>query len=168
VQTDCSSDQLSFQGFPGRRVEGRFDAGRTTTDAGWLVVWEIEARRGWPERFASCFEDHREASRVEHLIPVLVEQRILGIVAGYEDVNGHETLRDDALLALACGQEDLVGEHRPRERDQGHALACKSTLNRLEHAVVEERPSGYRRWPGGASPQSRSTTKTAKGERQPS
>ena len=76
---------------------------------------------------------------------MLVKQRILGIVAGYEDVNDHETLRDDALLALACGQEDLVGAHRPRERDRGHALAGKSTLNRLEHAVVEERPSRYRR-----------------------
>jgi hypothetical protein len=109
------------------------------------VVREIEARRGWLERFAECFVDHREASRVEHAISVLVKQRILGIVAGYEDVNDHETLRDDALLALACGQEDLVGERRPRERDRGHALAGKSTLNRLEHAVVEERPSRYRR-----------------------
>ncbi len=109
------------------------------------MVREIEARRGWLERFAECFEDHREASRVEHAISVLVKQRILGIVAGYEDLNDHETLRDDALLALACGQEDLVGEHRPRERDRGHALAGKSTLNRLELAVVEERPSRYQR-----------------------
>jgi hypothetical protein len=145
VQTDCSSEQLSFQAFGGRRVEGRFDAGRTTSDAGWLALREIETRRGWLERFAECFVDHREASRVEHAISVLVKQRILGIVAGYEDVNDHETLRDDALLALACGQEDLVGERRARERDQGHALAGKSTLNRLEHAVVEERPSRYRR-----------------------
>ena len=99
----------------------------------------------WLERFAACFVDHREASRVEHAISVMVKQRILGIVAGYEDVNDHETLRDDALLALSCGQADLVGERRPRERDRGHALAGKSTLNRLEHAVVEERPSRYRR-----------------------
>jgi hypothetical protein len=150
VQTDCSSEQLSFQAFGDRRVEGRFDAGRATTDAGWLALREIEARRGWLERFAECFVDHREASRVEHPIAVLVKQRVLGIVAGYEDVNDHETLRDDALLALACGQEDLVGEHRARERDRGHALAGKSTLNRLEHAVVEERPSRY--WRVGVDP----------------
>ena len=145
MQTDCRTEQLSFQAFGGRRVEGRFDAGRTTTDAGWLAIREIEVRRGWLERFAEGFVDHREASRVEHPVAVLVKQRILGIVAGYEDVNDHETLRDDALLALACGQADLVGERRVRERDRGHALAGKSTLNRLEHAVVEERPSRYRR-----------------------
>jgi hypothetical protein len=59
-------------------VEARFDAGRTTTDVGWLAIREVESQRGWLDRLAGCFEDHRDPSRVEHPVSVLVKQRVLG------------------------------------------------------------------------------------------
>jgi hypothetical protein len=97
-----------------------------------LLLREVAELTGWLRRFATCFRDGRESARTEHSVEVLVAQRVLGIALGYEDLNDHETLRDDALFALAAGQADVTGEQRARERDRGHALAGKSTLNRLE------------------------------------
>jgi len=138
VRTDCTSDQLEFQGLGRRRVVGRFDAGLTTSDAGGLVLLrEVAERTGWLRGFGACFRDGRAAWRTEHTALELVSQRVLGIALGYEDLNDHETLRDDPLLALAAGKSDVLGTERARERDRGHALAGKSTLNRLEHGRGE-------------------------------
>jgi hypothetical protein len=143
VQTDCRTDQLQFQGFGGRRVEAAFDGGRQTSDAGLLLLREVAERTGLLGRFAACFTDHRRPDRIEHTVSELVSQRVLAQVQGYEDLNDHDTLRDDPLLALASGKRDLVGAQRVRRRDRGHALAGKSTLNRWE------------RTPAGASAASR-------------
>ena len=145
MRTDCTSDQLEFQGLGRRQVVGRFDAGQASSDGGGLVLLrEVAEQTGWVERFAGCFRDGRDAKRTEHTVAELVAQRVLGIALGYEDLNDHEWLRDDALLALAAGKTDLTGEQRPRERDRGHALAGKSTLNRLELGRPGE-PSRYHR-----------------------
>ena len=57
---------------------------------------------------------------------------MFALALGHEDVNDHDHLRHDRLLALACGRKDLDGATRRRERDRGIPLAGKSTLNRLE------------------------------------
>ena len=113
-------------------MEGAFDGGRVTSDGGLALLRELTGRTGVLRQFAACFTDHRDPSRIEHTVEELLGQRVLGIICGYEDLNDHEQLRADALLALAVGKEDPTGEDRPRERDRGHALAGKSTLNRLE------------------------------------
>jgi hypothetical protein len=138
--TGCNAGRLELQPEDGRRVEAAFDAGRVTSDGGLLLVRELTLRSGLLRRFAACFRDNRDPSRVEHSVEELVAQRVLGIICGYEDLNDHDRLRDDAMLALAVGKDDITGASRKRERDQGHALAGKSTLNRLELAapVVDE------------------------------
>jgi hypothetical protein len=144
VRTDCTSEQLEFQGLGRRRVVARFDAGRASSDGGGtLLLREVAERTGWLRRLAACFRDGRDRARTEHSVEELVAQRVLGIALGYEDLNDHETLRDDALFALAVGRADLTGAERARARDRGHALAGKSTLNRLEHGRGE--PSRYHR-----------------------
>jgi hypothetical protein len=141
VQADCRSVQLEFQALGARRVEGRFDAGRVSSDGGALLLREAEARLGWMERFSRCFVDYRCRERIEHPLETLIRQRVVGLAQGYEDLNDHDELRDDALMALAAGQPDLVGARRRRPQDRGHALAGKSTLNRLELTPAEARPS---------------------------
>jgi hypothetical protein len=121
----------------GRRVEAGFDGGRQTSDAGLLLLREVAERTGLLRRFAGCFTDYRRPDRIEHAVGELLSQRVLAQVQGYEDLNDHDTLRDDPLLALASGKRDLVGAERVRERDRGHALAGKSTLNRLERTPAE-------------------------------
>jgi hypothetical protein len=137
MRTDCSANQLEFQGFGGRRVEAAFDGGRQTSDAGLLLLREIAERTGLLRRFAACFRDYRRPELTEHTVGELVSQRVLAQVQGYEDLNDHDTLRDDPLLALASGKRDLLGAERVRRRDRGHALAGKSTLNRLERTPAE-------------------------------
>jgi hypothetical protein len=77
------------------------------------------------DRFAACFTDSRVPDLIEHQVTALVGQRIFGIALGYEDVNDHDHLRHDPLMAV------LAGKLSARRRDCA-PLAGKSTLNRLE------------------------------------
>ena len=132
MSTQCTSTQLEFQSFGRRRVTGRFDGGRLTSNAGGLLLREVDQRLNVLSRVATCFEDYRQAGRVEHPVESLLAQRIYGLALGYEDINDHDELRRDSLLALLVGKADLTGERRRRVRDQGCPLAGSSTLNRLE------------------------------------
>ncbi len=132
MNTHCTSQQLLFQPCGSRKVVANFDAGRVSSDAGVLLLSELDARIGIIRRFAECFTDHRTQGSIEHPVVDLLCQRILALCAGYEDLNDHDTLRGDALFAAAVGKADVTGAQRVRERDKGHPLAGKSTLNRLE------------------------------------
>jgi hypothetical protein len=141
VQTQCNQGSLEFHPLAGRGIRGQFDGGTITSDGGGLLLREVEKRVGIIERFAACFTDHRAQERVEHPVKTLVGQRIYALALGYEDLNDHDQLRADPLLAVLAEKPDPTGEDRARERDRGKALAGKSTLNRLEltQAVVGER-----------------------------
>jgi len=140
MTTECTEKSFEFHPLPKREVRAGFDGGTITSDAGGLLLREVEKRTGIIGRFAACFTDHRDAKRIEHGVRELVAQRVYGLALGYEDLNDHDQLRQDPLLAVLVEKEDPTGESRARERDRGKALAGKSTLNRLEltQAVVEE------------------------------
>ena len=140
MTTECTEKSFEFHPLPKREVRAGFDGGTITSDAGGLLLREVEKRTGIVRRFAACFTDHRDAKRIEHGVKELVAQRVYGLALGYEDLNDHDQLRQDPLLAVLVEKEDPTGESRARERDRGKALAGKSTLNRLEltQAVVEE------------------------------
>jgi hypothetical protein len=93
--------------------------------------------------FAACFTDHRDQKKIEHSHVDLLKQRLFGLCLGYEDLNDHDWLRHDALLAVVVGKDDPEGNYRQSARDQGKALAGKSTLNRLELTPVSADP-GHR------------------------
>jgi hypothetical protein len=114
-----------------------FDGGRISSDGGALLLRAVDQKLGILGRFAECFDDHRSPEWVEHSVEALLRQRVFGLALGYEDLNDHDDLRRDALLATCCGKSDPTGETRRRERDRGSALAGKSTLNRLEWGVAE-------------------------------
>ncbi len=128
----CSGRALEFHGVGRREVVARFDGGDITSDAGALLLRETDQRTKIIEQFADCFRDHRSPRLIEHPLQDLVAQRVFGLALGYEDLNDHDDLRSDPLLAVAVGKRDPKGERRVRERDRGKALAGKSTLNRLE------------------------------------
>ena len=130
--TQCTPRQLEFPAVGRRRIVGRFDGGTLSSDAGALLLKDVEGRTGLLSKAAGCFTDHRCPERIEHTVEELVSQRVMGLALGYEDLNDHDELRHDALLAAVVGKSDPSGESRVRERDQGKALAGKTTLNRLE------------------------------------
>jgi len=132
MKTECKQTRIEFQGLARRRVVGKFDGGALTSDAGGLLLGEVEARCGVIADFARCFTDHRDEESIEHTVAELVAQRVYGLALGYEDLNDHDDLRHDWLLATLVGKLDPTGGGRVRERDRGKALAGKSTLNRLE------------------------------------
>ena len=132
MRTECNQESLQFHPLGGREVGGRFDGGAISSDAGGLLLREVEKRTGIIAQFAACFRDHRDRERIEHTVEELVAQRVYALALGYEDLNDHDQLRRDPLLAVLAEKRDPTGESRARERDQGKAVAGKSTLNRLE------------------------------------
>jgi hypothetical protein len=125
-------DRLGFQPLEKRELVGIFDGGAITSDAGGLLLREVDAKTGIIGRLAECFTDYRDPELVEHTVAELVAQRVYGIALGYEDLVDHDQLRHDPLMAVLAGKDDPTGQNRVRERDRGKALAGKSTLNRLE------------------------------------
>jgi hypothetical protein len=97
-----------------------------------LILREIDKANNFIKDFSSCFRDYRDQDLIEHSLEELLKQRIFGICLGYEDLNDHDELRYDPLLAAACEKKDTLGNDRENKRDKGKALAGKSTLNRLE------------------------------------
>jgi hypothetical protein len=113
-------------------VVARFDGGDVTSDGGALLLRELDERLGITRSFAACFADHRDQDLIEHSVEELIRQRVFALALGYEDLNDHDELRHDPMMAVVVGKVDPKGEGRTHERDRGKALAGKSTLNRLE------------------------------------
>jgi hypothetical protein len=123
---------MLFKDLGRRQVAADFSGGQMTSDAGALLLKQVDERIRLFDQVAGCFKDLRDSDAIEHTVRDLVGQRILGLALGYEDLNDHDELRRDALLATVVGKIDPTGQTRHRQRDKGKALAGKSTLNRLE------------------------------------
>ena len=136
MTTECNPAYLDFPMLGPRQVLADFDGGAISSDGGALLLREAEARTGIIRQFAACFDDHRDPDRVEHPVEHLLAQRVYGLALGYEDLNDHDDLRRDPLLATVVGKDDPSGKTRRRQRDRGKPLAGKSTLNRLELTPV--------------------------------
>jgi Transposase DDE domain group 1 len=138
MTTDCISQQLEFQGGTRRTIVASFDGGTLSSDGGVLLLAEVDRRLGLLGQFAACFRDHRHPAFVEHSVEELVRQRVLALALAYEDLNDHDELRTDPLLAAAVGKTDPTGSDRRQEQDRGKPLAGKSTLNRLEWGAQKQ------------------------------
>jgi len=89
-----------------------FNGGTITSDGGLLLLREVEAKRKTIKQFTACFTDHRDPNLIERTVEELVGQRIYGLALGYEDLNDHDLLRRDPLLAAAVGKTDPEGQQR--------------------------------------------------------
>jgi Transposase DDE domain group 1 len=134
MPTECSAEQFDFGRVEGRIVEAAFDAGLVTSDAGALLLGATDRAIDLVGRFADCFRDHRRQDLIEHTIGTLVGQRVFGMALGYEDLNDHDELRHDPLMAVLAGKLEA-------RREDCAPVAGKSTLNRLE--LSQEEPSRY-------------------------
>jgi hypothetical protein len=135
--TECTQSNFEFHALDRREVVAQFDGGDITSDAGGLLVREVDSRVHLTERLAACFSDHRRRDKIEHTVRELAAQRVYGLVLGYEELNDHDQLRGDPLMAVLVGKAEPKGTDRRRAQDQGKAGAGKSTLNRLELTPVD-------------------------------
>ena len=136
--TECTQSRFEFAAHFRQKVEADFQGGSLTSDGGSLLLRETDRRINLVQRLAACFEDYRDQARTEHSLETMVGQRIYALALGYEDLNDHDELRSDPLLAVLSGKQDSSGQQRKRARDKGKALAGKSTLNRLESATAKD------------------------------
>lgn len=134
MPTECSAKTREFARVESRSVVAAFDGGAVTSDAGGLLLGATDRAIRLVDRLAGCFSDQRRPDLIEHEVRTLVSQRVFGIALGYEDLNDHDQLRHDPLMATLIGK---LGAHR---RDCA-PLAGKSTLNRLELSRPE--PTKY-------------------------
>lgn len=119
--TECNQKEFAFAPHFSRQVGARFSERQLSTEGGALLLRETDRKIGLLARVSKCFSDYRHPGLIEHELGELLAQRIYGLALGYEDVNDHEELRRDPLLALTSGKRKLE-----------EPLAGKSTLNRLE------------------------------------
>ena len=84
--TECNKETLHFQGHARRAVVAQFDGGMITSDAGGLLLREVNQTFDVIRQFAACFRDHRHPDLIEHPLEQLLAQRVMGIALGYEDL----------------------------------------------------------------------------------
>jgi Transposase DDE domain group 1 len=134
MPTDCSADLFGFAPVEGREVVAAFDGGAITSDAGGLLLSATDRALDLMRRLTACFSDVRKQHLIEHEVVTLIAQRVFAIALGYEDLNDHDKLRKDPVMAI------LAGKLAARRRDC-EPVAGKSTLNRLELSRAE--PTRY-------------------------
>src|SRR3954447_25550784 len=125
MPTQCNPDLFAFAPAEGRPVVVSFEGGAITSDAGALLLGATDRVLGLTRRLAACFKDSRDPAYTEHALETLVMQRVVGIALGYEDLNDHDQIRHDPVLAALANKLTA-------SRSDCAPLAGKSTLNRLE------------------------------------
>src|SRR3982751_5025274 len=123
--TDCHRDPLTFSRLGPKAVVADFQGGRLTTDAGALLLREVEQRLGLFDALDACIPDPRQPELCTHDQMSLLAQRITALALGYEDLNDHQTLRDDPAFQLVAG----------RDPTEAQPLASPPTLCRLENRI---------------------------------
>src|SRR6202050_2175662 len=136
MRRQCNTTASEFAPVAGRPVVAEFDGGALTSDAGGLLLDAADGTLDLVGRLTRCFRDARDPRLIEHSVATLVGQRVFGIALGYEDLNDHDELRHDPLMAVLAGKLEA-------RREDCAPVAGKSTLNRLE--LSRERPTKYRK-----------------------
>ena len=118
MPTECNPRLFEFAPVEGHQVVASFDGGAITSDAGALLLGATDRVIRLTERFAACFIDVRMPELVEHKVGTMVLQRVIGIALGYEDLNDHDELRHDPVLAVLAGKlaAEAGGLRAPRRQ----------------------------------------------------
>lgn len=123
--TECSKDAIGFTGHDRRKVIADFQGGRLTSDAGILLLREVDQQLGLIDSINECLPDPRNPRWIIHQQRSMLAQRIFSIALGYEDLNDQQTMREDPALQTAVDCEP----------DEEAPLASPPTLCRLENRV---------------------------------
>src|SRR5438128_1159329 len=126
-ETECKSQPFLFPDLISRPVVVQMDGHRVSSDAGCVLVGQLDRSFGITKRFATCFKDRRNQDLIEHEILTLIRQRVYGLVGGYEDLNDQYCLLP---LFMFCGAFPVVARLRSAEREH-----LDDTLRLLEKVV---------------------------------
>ena len=98
--TECTGAQRGFSRPKRQKIVANFDGGWLTSDAGALLLREVDRRLGLTSALAQCITDHRNPLMIIHELRTLLAQRVFAIALGYEDLNDHQILRNDPLFSV--------------------------------------------------------------------
>lgn len=119
---NCTTENICFSPFKRRKIEVNFKGGSITSDAGVLLLREIDRKLGLTKDLANCIPDARDQRYIDHSVEALVAQRVYGLALGYEDLNDHASLRKDIGFQAAV--------------NSASDLASASTLSRFENTAT--------------------------------
>lgn len=120
-----SNPSISLLNVQNKSVELDFSGGLLTSDAGALLLREVEEQIGLIKTMVEAVHDHRDARYVKHTLTDLLTQRIAQIACGYEDANDCNDLRNDPVFKMLAGRFPELGE----------ALASQPTMSRFENSI---------------------------------
>lgn len=109
---NCTPNKGLFSKFRRREVVVGFDGGDVSSDGGFLLLREVERRLGLLNKVARVLPDPRNPALVDHSTEHLLRQRVFGLCQGYEDLNDHDSLRQDLALQTAL-ERDKPGASSP-------------------------------------------------------
>lgn len=122
--THYNSNTLSFSPLGRKKVVANFEGGSVTSDAGLLLLREVDKKLGLTKQLGQAIQDNRHSGYTLHTMEDLLKQRVYAIAAGYDDLNDHDTLKQDLCFQTAVGREVT--------------LASRSTLSRFENGITRQ------------------------------
>ena len=133
-------------GRPGRRrVEGRFDGGSMTSDAGVMLLLAADRALGLTAAAARCISDPRNPLLITHAVRDMLRQQVYGLALGWEDLNDHKALRQDVAMQTAAGVDREVASAPTLCRLE--KWADRATAVRLSDLLVEQFIASFERPP---------------------
>lgn len=102
------SEQLSFSSIKGRQIGVDFEGGQVSSDGGLVLVREVDRKLGLVAEVARRLRDPREGGKVVHENETMLRQRVMGMIAGWEDLNDAATLRTDPVHQVAAGTDKVL------------------------------------------------------------
>ena len=120
--TNCTPNTLSFSPLFRKKVEGNFAGGCITSDAGGLLLREVDKKCNLLAPLDKLMSDQRHQGYVNHSVGAMLKQRVYAIALGYEDVNDHNHLRKDLAFQTMVGRDIN--------------LASSATLSRFENSAT--------------------------------
>jgi hypothetical protein len=133
-QPEKQQQKLKLGKVDGKEIILNFEGGRITSDAGIVLIAELDKKLKITEQFSQCFQDYRHPSYTDYSLQNLLAQRVYSLILGYEDVNDHDLLRYDPALEIALRKIS-------NSDSKTDILAGKSTINRAR--VLSIRYNGY-------------------------
>ena len=143
--TECTQESFDFPACKRRKVEARFDGGDITSDGGVLLLQQADRRLGLSQAVAKALNDPRRRASCQHDLSSLIRQRLYGLALGYEDLNDHQTLRDDLALQTAVERDTTLASASTLCRWENRA--DRATAWRLHEVLVEQFIASFRRPP---------------------
>ena len=121
---NCNHQAMRFSSSLGKKVEASFTGGAITSNAGVLLLKEVDQKYQITKQLSALLPDKRDQNKVEHSMLSMLRQRIYAIACGDEDVNDHNLLRHDLAMQTAINTDK--------------ALASASTMSRMENSFTRE------------------------------